>query len=262
MSISFKEHHQYQLNNNPNEIKSNIHNSGKFATKFLYSMNQIPPEDLTFIRDLGIGGCGKVYLAESKTLGKVAVKMTLLGGEDQFFQDFLNEAELLSRMNSPYIIRFFGTTRNTEGECIVMEYATNGTLFHFLELLRKRKIETTFSWEKRYKMAQDIARGLLLMHSHGVFHRDMKSLKIFLENDLTPKISDFGLSKIKTKNQITSSNFYVPNNVYGSLLWKTPETFSIKNPYTEKADINSLGKVFWEIASCQVPYGGFDADIV
>jgi len=71
-------------------------------------------------------------------------------------QDFLNEAELLSKMNSPYIIRFFGTSRIKEGECIVMEYATNGTLFHFLELQRKKKCESTFSWGKRYQISPEV----------------------------------------------------------------------------------------------------------
>jgi len=62
-------------------------------------MIRIPQEDLTFLRVLGKGGCGEVHLAESKTLGKVAVKKTLLGGEEQVLQEFLNEAELLSKMN-------------------------------------------------------------------------------------------------------------------------------------------------------------------
>ena len=235
---------------------------GNFAKTVKSSMIRIPPEDLTFIQVLGKGGCGEVHLAESKTLGKVAVKKTLLGGEEEVMQEFLNETELLSRMNSPYIIRFFGTSRNKEGECIVMEYATNGTLFHFLELLRKRKIESTFSWDKRYQMAQDITRGLLLMHSQRVLHRDLKSLNILLDDNMRAKISDFGLSKIKTKSQTTSSSLYVQNNVFGSLFWKAPETFSIKNPYTDKADIYALGIVFWEIASCQVPYEGFDAETI
>ena len=229
---------------------------------FLFKMIRIPQEDLTFIRVLGRGGCGKVHLAESKTFGMVAVKKTLLGGEEQILQEFLNEAELLSKMQSPYIIRFFGTSRIKECECVVMEYAPNGTLFHFLELIRKRNTESSFQWDKRYQIAQDITRGLLLMHSHCVLHRDMKSLNILLDKNMTAKISDIGFSKIKTKNQTTYSSIYEQNNVFGSLLWRAPETFSIRNPYTDKADIYALGIVFWEIATCQIPYEGFDAHTI
>ena len=193
-------------------------------------MIRIPQEDLTFLRVLGKGGCGEVYLAESKTLGKVAVKKMILEGEEQIMQEFLNEAELLSKMNSPYIIRFLGTSRIKEGECIVMEYATNGTLFHFLELLRKSHNDTTFSWDKRYQMAQDITRGLLLMHSQGVLHRDMKSLNILLDQNMTAKISDFGLSKIKTKSLTTSSSLYVQNNVFDHYFGRLLRLFRLRIP--------------------------------
>jgi len=223
-------------------------------------MFRIPQEDLKFLRVLGNGCGGEVILAESKTFGNVVVKNTQLDENEQIFQDFLKEAELLSKMNSTNIISYFGTSRNKEGECIVMEFAVNGSLFHLLELFRKKNLVSTFSWDKRYQMAQDITRGLILMHSKGILHRDLKSLNILLDQNMIAKVSDFGLSKIKTKSQTTSSS--LQKNVFGSLLWKAPETFSIRNQYTDKADIYSLGIIFWEIATCQVPYDGFDAETI
>jgi len=221
-----------------------------------------PPEDLRIIGLLGKGGCGEVYLAESKILGKVAVKTIFLEGDDPIYIEFLNEAELLSKMNSPYIIRFFGTSKSEKGDCIVMEYATNGTLCDHLKYLRKKKLEDTFCWDKRYQIAQDITRGLFCIHKNRVLHRDMKSLNILLDQNMNAKISDFGLSQIKIETQKTLSTLRVPNNGCGSLLWKAPETFSIHNPFTDKADIYSLGIIFWEIASCQLPYVGFDKSTI
>jgi len=218
----------------------------------------IPSGDLRYIRSLGKGGCGEVFLAESKTLGLVAVKKTILHESDRVIQEFLNEAELLLKMNSPNIIRFYGTTKSNVGECIVMEYAVNGTLYHFLEYYRNRNAEDSLSWGKKYQIAHDISRGLFFMHSRGVLHRDLKSMNVLLDDRMKAKISDFGLSQIKTKNQISSSILGVQNNVFGSLLWKAPETFSIRNPYTEKADVYSLGIIFWELATCQVPYENHD----
>ena len=85
------------------------------------------------------------------------MKKALFGGAEPIMLEFKNEAELLSKMNSPFIIRFFGTSKNKEGESIVMEYAPNGTLYGFLEFLRKKNNESTFSWDKRYQMAQQIS---------------------------------------------------------------------------------------------------------
>jgi len=221
-------------------------------------MITIPPGDLKIIKRLGKGGCGKVYLAESQTLGKVALKIIFLEGDDPIIKEFLKEAELLSQMNSPDIIRFYGISKSEKGECIVMKYAKNGSLYDYMKDLRKKKLEDTFSWDQRYKIAKSITRGLFCIHSKRVLHRDMKSLNILLTKKMKAKISDFGLSKIKIETQKTFSSLYVSNDVSGTICWKAPETFSIDNPYTHKADIYSLGIIFWEIASCQVPYEGVD----
>jgi len=74
-------------------------------------MIAILPEDLRFIKPLGRGACGEVFLAKSKTLGKVAMKTIIIEGDDPNYIEFLNEAEILSKVNSPYIIRFFGNIK-------------------------------------------------------------------------------------------------------------------------------------------------------
>jgi len=157
-------------------------------------MRTIPKEDLNIIRLLGKGGCGKIYLAESNLFGQVAVKKPIFKGDELIMEEFLNKAEILSKMNSPNIIRFYGTSKSEKGGSIVMEYAENGTLYHFLQDLRKKKLEDTFSWDKRYQIAQDITRGLLCIHTERVLHRNMNSLNILLDKNMTAKISGFSLS--------------------------------------------------------------------
>jgi len=221
------------------------------------SLTRIPPEDLTFIRELGRGSYGKVKLADSKTYRKVAVKYTGLRENEAPFDEFLKEAKILCDLKSPNIIRFYGITRKKEQECIVMEYAENGTLFEFLKKLRNEKKESTFSWDKRYDIALDITRGLILMHRENVLHRDLKSPNILLDTNMVAKISDFGLSKIKNSSQMKSNT----PSVVGTYGWIAPEAFS-DVPYTEKVDIFSLGIIFWEIASCQFPYEGINDHII
>ena len=107
-------------------------------------------------------------------------------------------------------------------------------------------------------MAQDITIGLLLMHSQGVFHWDLKSLKTCLDQNMTLKIYDNGISKIKTIDIFTSL-------CSGQCFWiiileGSRHTFLIRYPCTDKSDVYPLGRLFREIASCQVLYEGFDPD--
>jgi len=221
-------------------------------------MITIPYDDLKKIKCLGEGGCGKVYLAKSKKYGTVALKKTIFQEDEKVMKDFQNEVDLLYKIMHPNVIRFYGTSKSKKSQYIVMEYAANGTLFEFLGNLRKNNLEDSFFWDERYKIAQDITKGLLCTHESKVLHRDMKSANILLDLNMTAKISDFGLSKIKKGTQMISAAHGVTNDVFGSLLWKAPETFSMDNLYTEKADIYALGVIFWEIATCQVPYEGID----
>ena len=79
---------------------------------------------------------------------------------------------------------------------IVMEYASNGDLLEYVK--GKGKLETS---EAR-KMFRQIVYGLAHIHSRGVIHRDIKLDNIFLDDDLNPKIGDFGVSKVITKDEL------------------------------------------------------------
>jgi len=207
---------------------------------------EIPLDDITTIKLLGKGRCGDVFLARSEMFGEVIVKKNLIKG---------NLFYIITELNSPYVIRHFGTCTYPDGEMIVMEYPSNGSLYNYLQKVRENKIE--FKLINRYQIALDIARGLLLLHSIGILHRNIKSENVLLDENMKAKIADFELSVIKTQSKLTSRD---RNDVNGTLLWKAPETFFMGNTYSEKSDIYSLGVVFWEIASCEIPYRGFDSE--
>jgi len=216
-------------------------------------MNVLGQDDIEIDRKLGDGGYGEVHLAKTKKWGLVAIKNPKIDPDNPLYKEFHKEAEILSKMRSQEIINFYGLIEFKNTQYIMMEYAPNGTLLKHLCYLREKNLESSFSWDKRYQIALDITRGLNYIHSERVLHRDMKSSNILLFGDSRAKISDFGLSKIKIENNQTFSALYVTNNVEGTIRWKAPETYE-DDRYTDKADIYSLGIIFWEIASCQFPY--------
>jgi len=131
------------------------------------------------------------YLAESRTLGLVAVKKTSINEDDSEIIDYQNEIRILSQMNSQFIIRFFGTTDSNGGVSIVVEYAANGSLCKYLENIRKQKVEANF-YEKKVSNSDRYCQRI--MHSKRILHQDLSSMNYVLDENLRAKIAGFGLS--------------------------------------------------------------------
>jgi serine/threonine protein kinase len=126
-----------------------------------------------------------------------------------------------------------------------MEYMPNGSLFHLLHN------KQTIQWDVRMRFAIDMARGLVYLHEENIVHRDIKSLNVLLDEHLKAKLTDFGLSKVKTETRSVSTK---SSQSVGTIPWMAPELFSRRAVYTKKSDIYSLGMTFWELASCEIPF--------
>jgi len=101
-------------------------------------------------------------------------------------------------------------------------------------------------------LAHDISVGLYHLHGRTIWHRDLKSLNILLDINWRAKLCDFGLSILKplsSQRQTEEKSFQG-----GTILWSAPEIIQNK-PYTAEADIFSLGIVFYELATRQLPHG-------
>ncbi|KAI0238100.1 Serine/threonine-protein kinase B-raf [Lamellibrachia satsuma] len=101
-------------------------------------------------------------------------------------------------------------------------------------------------------IARQTAQGMDYLHAKSIIHRDLKSNNIFLTDDLTVKIGDFGLATVKTRWS-GSHQFQQPT---GSLLWMAPEVIRMKedNPYTFQSDIYAFGIVVYELITGQLPF--------
>jgi len=205
--------------------------------------------ELTQNKELGRGGFGVVYRGTYRH-SDVAIKQLLMENiSAAAAQEFESEAVVMAQLRSPNIVQFYGYCLSPH-YCIVMEYMANGSLFSVLHS------QNPLDWPKRFNIAIDIAKGLSFLHHEKILHRDVKSLNVLLDKQYQAKLTDFGLSKVKTETKSHHMATKTKSDSVGTIAWMAPELFVPKAVYTPKADIYSLGITFWELAARQIPYKG------
>jgi serine/threonine protein kinase len=203
----------------------------------------IPWEEITLGKKLGEGSFGIVFRGTCKYRGDVAIKQ-LKGilGEDAL-GELRKEAEVMHSHPSPYIVRLWGLCLENQKYAMVMELMPKGSLY---DLLHNGQ---PLPWSIRYRIAQDIAYGLGLLHANRILHRDLKSLNVLLDDMLRARLTDFGLAKVKSQSSSTSGS----TGSAGTVAWMAPELFDGES-CTEKSDLYSYGMTAWELTSREVPF--------
>jgi len=204
----------------------------------------IPVSNVKKMEMLGKGASGIVFRGSWD--GSIVAVKELQDVSRRNVKELVVEAEMMSRLRHPNVCRFFGITNDTS--CLVVEYCSNGTLLSFLK-------KHPFQSKRDLKMALKIAAGLNYLHDSNTVHCDLKSLNVLLDDSLEPKISDFGLSKIKTvnSNSINSSN----NRAVGTYRWFSPEMLQGKSN-DKKSDMWSFGMILYELVTRSMPYADFN----
>ncbi|MFN7097059.1 MAG: serine/threonine kinase, partial [Gammaproteobacteria bacterium] len=197
-------------------------------------------------KEIGKGGYGKVYEGQWAGTTVAIKKLSLDKQNNKTVHTFLREAAALTTLRHTNIVNFFGITTKPD-YTIVMEYMAKSSLDKVL------RDEPNLNWQIRFKMAYDAAVGLNYLHHQKLCHRDIKSLNIFIAEDYTAKLGDFGM--IKTNRNITNT-CSSKDGFVGSLKWAAPELMVAKADvkYTTACDVYSLGLVFWEITTGKHPF--------
>ncbi|CAL5062398.1 unnamed protein product [Urochloa decumbens] len=211
----------------------------------LYDFSELAAATGNFSEEnrLGKGGFGPVYKGKLADGSEIAVKR-LAAHSGQGLEEFKNEIQLIAKLQHTNLVRLVGCCVQDEEKMLVYEYMPNRSLDCFIF---DQQRGTLLNWEKRLRIIEGVAQGLLYLHKHSrvrIIHRDLKASNILLDKELNPKISDFGIARIFGSN-MTEAN---TNRVVGTYGYMSPE-YASEGIFSIKSDVYSFGVLLLEIVS-------------
>ena len=202
------------------------------------------------IQTIGEGGMANVYLARDVIIDRyVAIKILRgdLAGDEKFVRRFQREALAASSLSHHNIVEMYDVGEDNGMYYIVMEYIGGKTL---KQLIKKRGALTL---SECIDIMLQLTDGVNVAHSSYIIHRDLKPQNIMIQDNGEIKITDFGIAMALNNTQLTQTN-----SVMGSVHYLPPEQASGKGA-TVKSDIYSMGIMFFELLTGNLPFKGDNA---
>ncbi|GFY91776.1 S-locus lectin protein kinase family protein [Actinidia rufa] len=210
---------------------------------FNFASLEIATNNFHVANRLGQGGFGPVYKGILADGQEIAVKR-LSRSSGQGLEQFMNEVVVISKLQHRNLVRLLGCCVEGEEKLLVYEYLPNKSLDAFLFDPHKQEL---LDWRKRLNIIEGIGRGLLYLHRDSrlrIIHRDLKASNILLDQELNPKISDFGMARIFAGNEDQANT----RRVVGTYGYMAPE-YAMEGRFSEKSDVFSFGVLLLEIVS-------------
>ncbi|XP_034892319.2 cysteine-rich receptor-like protein kinase 29 [Populus alba] len=213
------------------------------SLQFAFSTIRDATEDFSEKNKLGQGGFGAVYKGALPSGQEIAVKR-LSKDSGQGDLEFKNEVLLVARLQHRNLVRLLGFCLQGIERLLIYEFVPNASLDHFIFDPIKR---VHLNWEKRYKIIGGIARGLLYLHEDSrlrIIHRDLKASNILLDDEMNPKISDFGMARLFVVDQTQGNT----SRIVGTYGYMAPE-YAMRGHFSVKSDVFSFGVLVLEIVT-------------
>ncbi len=200
---------------------------------------------------LGMGGMGMVYKARQPKLDRlIALKILPIDSAQgpSFAERFEREAKALAKLNHPGIVAIYDFGQTDSYYYFVMEFVDGMNL---RQLLRAQKL----SPDEALQLVSQICAALQFAHEEGIVHRDIKPENILINKKGVAKIADFGLAKLL--GHAPDTNLTASQMVMGTVNYMAPEQREKPLTVDHRADIYSLGVVFYEMLTGELPLGRF-----
>ena len=218
--------------------------SGASCAVPFYSYREIEraTDGFSDAKRLGTGAYGTVYagrLGDSRLVAVKRIRQRDNAGLDRV----MNEVKLVSCVCHRNLVRLLGCCIEQGQQILVYEFMPNGTLAQHLQ---RERGPAAMPWTVRLRIAAETAKAIAYLHSEvdpPIYHRDVKSSNILLDESFKPRLADFGLAKILSGEADSSGGV-----VAGTLGYMAPE-YAYTWKVTEKSDVYSFGVVLLELVT-------------
>ncbi|XP_024182841.1 cysteine-rich receptor-like protein kinase 7 isoform X1 [Rosa chinensis] len=210
---------------------------------FSYATIKAATNNFSSQNKLGEGGFGPVYKGTLRKGQQIAVKR-LSKTSNQGLEEFQNEVTLTATLHHVNLVRVLGYCTKREEKMLVYEYMPNKSLDHYLF---DPSSSNLLDWKQRVHIIEGVIQGLLYLQEYSnstIIHRDLKASNILLDDEMKPKISDFGLARAFRKNEHEANT----GRIVGTYGYVPPE-YVRRGIYSMKYDVYSFGVLLLQIIS-------------
>jgi tRNA A-37 threonylcarbamoyl transferase component Bud32 len=233
----------------------------------LAAREDVPPTDIPSLEEvraafpqfeilelIGRGGMGVVYKARQPQLDRTVALKILLPGlhhDPGFAERFSREARALAKLAHPNIVGVHDFGESGGFFWLSMEHVDGVNLRQAMQAAR-------FTPEQALAIIPDLCSALQYAHDHGVLHRDIKPENILLDAKGRVKVADFGIARM-ADDERRDFTLTMTGSTLGSRAYIAPEQIENPGKVDHRADLYSLGVVFYEMLTGELPLGRFPA---